>query len=256
MLAAVESRLNGWNDAAANFYAETIAQSSYAKNVAPLLGAALCDVLDIGAGSGELTRRALAFGAHWAAVEPNAAMQERLSAMRNQLQLQRIRLTVHTDSWQSLASGVSAKTVLAANLGATHQDAAVFFDAMRPRATEHMLWVVPAQAGPSTFCLAGFLPLYLHGADTQPAVDRCIADLGSERAPDSVSFADWRYQVSFASTHAAQAHFLDRLGLDRASSRGQEVADFVAHNLRRKSAGLVASCQKRSAVLRWQFHAP
>ena len=144
-----------WDDAQAELYAQTIAQSGYADAVVPLLGGPFADVLDIGAGSGELTHRVLSDGARWSAVEPQPAMQRRLHAQRPSLAPRGIELLLYPQTWQALPCDMVAHTVLAANVGATHHEAARFFDAMRPRAQKNMLWVVAAQHGPSTFLCSG-----------------------------------------------------------------------------------------------------
>ena len=242
-----------WDDDQADFYARTIAQSGYADAVVPCLGGPFADVLDIGAGSGELTSRVLSDGARWMAVEPQAAMQRRLLAQRPKLTTRGIELLLHQQSWQDLPPGLMATTVLAANLGATHHEAARFFDLMRPRAQKNMVWVVAAQQGPSTFCAAGFLPPDLHGANAQPAIDRCLADLGSHRQPHALLFADWDYRVVFPDVAHAQAFYLQRLALPEGSAKGQAVRDFVANHVESLRDGVAASCHKRSAVLRWEF---
>jgi hypothetical protein len=249
--AAIERAASGWGDAPANFYAETIAASDYAARVGPLLCGPWVEVLDVGAGNGVLTRSRLAPGARWIAVEPNAAMGLHLAACRPWLAERRIRLELLPVTWQALPDSVVADQVLAANLGATHHEPLEFFGAMRGRWRRAMHWVAAAQHGPSTFCLAGFLPAELHGADTTPAVERTLAQLGAACAPHSVCFADWAYRCTFADVATAQAHFLDRLGLAADSPRGQEVCAYVARRGRAGPAGLEVGCAKRSAVLTW-----
>jgi hypothetical protein len=242
-----------WNDGLADFYAHTMAESGYADAVVPLMGAPFTEVLDIGAGSGELTRRALADRAVWRAVEPNAAMQRHLMGHAPSLAERGIEVILHPQAWQHLPHTLTAATVLAANLGATHHQAAEFFDAMQPRAQRNMIWVVAAQNGPSTFCAAGFLPPELHRADMTPAVDRCVMDLGRHRQPHSIEYADWEYRVEFSDVAQAQHYFLQRLALDQQGSLGQALQRFVADHVKTSSLGVVASCRKRSAVMRWQF---
>jgi SAM-dependent methyltransferase len=250
-IAAGERAATSWGDPQARFYADTIAASDYAARVGPLLGGDWHEVLDIGAGTGELTRPRLSPGARWIAVEPNAVMAAHLAGLQRQLSERGIVLQLLPVLWQSLAASEAADRLLAANLGATHHEPAAFFEAMRGRWRRTMHWVVAAQRGPSTFCLAGFLPAELHGADTVPAVERTLAALRGSSPPQSVQFADWAYRCTFADAGAAQAHFLDRLGLEADSARGREVCAFVARHGRPVASGLEVGCQKRSAVLTW-----
>jgi hypothetical protein len=117
-----------------------------------------------------------------------------------------------------------------------------------------MHWVVAAQAGPSSFCLAGFLPPELHVCDTRPAFERTLEQLGPERAPDDTRFADWHCRIVFADLPTAQAHFLDRLALAPETAKAVEVCRFVARHALPTAAGIEVSCAKRSAVLTWQAH--
>ena len=114
--------------------------------------------------------------------------------------------------------------------------------------------MVAAQAGPSTFCLAGFLPPELHGADTRPAFERTLEQLGSTRAPDDIRFTDWRCRFVFADLHAAQTHFLDRLALEAGSERARAVLRYIDAHSRLTAAGVEVGCDKRSAVLCWRRH--
>lgn len=249
--AAAVGAASDWGDAQARLYADTIAASDYAARVSPLLGGAWTEVLDIGAGTGELTRPRLSPGARWIAIEPHEVMVRHLVGLRPRLAERRIRLDVLQVAWQALPPSVAGDDLLAANLGATHHEPAAFFEAMRGRWRRAMHWVVAAQHGPSTFCLAGFLPAELHGADTTPAVERTLAALGASRAPRSVRLADWAYRCVFADAAAAQAHFLDRLGLEADSARGREVVAYVARHARPVALGVEVGCAKRSAVLTW-----
>lgn len=243
-----------WDDSQARFYAETLEVSDYVERVAPLLGAHWDDFLDIGAGSGALGARLVCDGGVWKAVEPQPAMQALLDQQRTPLSARGARLELHACTWQALPIAVRARRLLAANLGATHHEAGVFFDAMRARWQDAMQWVVAAQTGPSTFCLAGFLPPELHGSDTQPAFERTLEQLGPDRAPDDIRLADWHCRFVFADLQAAQAHFLNRLGLAPGTAKAVEVCRHVARHATPTTAGVDVGCAKRSAVLSWHAH--
>lgn len=242
----------GWDAAQADFYAETMAHSDYAEAVAPHLRGPVDDFLDVGAGSGLIAGRVLGDGACWTAVEPEPAMQARLRARAAELAARGIRLSLHPTTWAAMPPEAVGEVLMAANLGATHYEAAEFHAAMEPRWRREMVWVVAAQDGPSTFCLAGFLPPELHGAPTQPAVERTLAQLGPGRAPDEMTTVDWSYRVCFPDPATAQAHFLDRLALSADSDRARAIADYVGRHAQMRAEGVTVGCTKRSAILRWR----
>jgi len=246
-----EVQPSGWSDAQARFYAETIASSDYVERVVSLLPGPWPDVLDVGAGSGALVSRLVADGGRWLAVEPQPAMQDLLERLRPALAMRHVDLQVQPCTWQNLPPASRAAGLLAANVGATHHQAAPFFDAVAARWTLSMRWVVSAQTGPSTFCLAGFLPAALHGADTQPAFERALEQLGTTRQPDQVRFVDWHCRFTFADESSAQAHFLDRLGLLPGTLQADEVCGYVHRHARHTTSGCEIGCDKRSAVLAW-----
>jgi hypothetical protein len=240
-----------WGDAEAAWYADTIAATDYVDKVVPCLGAPCWDLLDIGAGSGVLAARMLGDGARWQAVEPQSLMRQRLRLAAAELADRGIRLELFDCTWNGLPRSVNAERLLAANLGDTHHNAVEFFDAMQSRWRRAMQWVLPAQSGPSTFCLAGFLPPELHRADMQPAYERTLAQLGSQRAPQRVAFVDWYFQARFADAEAACEHCIDRLAVSADGSRAQAVRAYVRSHGTAESRGFVIGCAKRSAVLSW-----
>jgi len=245
----------GWNDTQARFYAETIAASDYALRVVPLLTGPWPDVLDVGAGSGALGSRLVADGGRWLAVEPQPAMQDLLEHLRPTLAKRRVELQVWPCTWQTMPPATRAAGLLAAHMGATHHQAASFFDAMAAHRTLSMRWVVAAQAGPSTFCLAGFLPAALHGADMQPAFERALGQLGPTRAPEQILFADWHCRFVFPDRPSAQAHFIDRMALVPGTPQADEVSGYVHRHARPtpsgRGIGYEIGCSKRSAVFCW-----
>ena len=237
----------------ARFYLAMIDQSDYAARIAPLVGDGLLDVLDIGAGGGHITRRCLASGAKWLAVEPNPVMGEALADQRSSLLARGIHLTHLALPWQDLPAPISAQTVQAFNLGASHHTAAEFFAALAGRARREMVWVVPAQDGPSTFCLAGILPPEQHGSDTRPAFERTLEQLSDGDQPNRLDFVDWNCCMNFASPQAAIEHFLSRLHVRQQSDRGRAISKFLISRLKQEGAGHRLVCPKRSAVMRWVF---
>lgn len=252
------SSAQGWHgrvtpEAQARLYLDILEESDYAQRVAPVVGTDYHDVLDIGAGNGVLTRRCLARPARWLAVEPNQAMGAALAALRPGLDMQGIDLTHLPLCWEALPPTVAAETVFAFNIGATHHGAGTLFDSLAGRCQRAMVWVVPAQRGPSTFCLAGFLPPELHGADMTPAHERTLAALSAEQQPNRIDFVDWQCRLCFPSRAAAAAHFLDRLNLESDSAGGRAVVDYLGSRVDPGSEAVRIACAKRSAVMFWTF---
>lgn len=249
----------GWSAAAGNeraqarFYLEMIAQSDYARQLAPVVGQNFSDVLDVGAGGGHLTRQCLTAGAKWLAIEPSRIMGEALAKQRSSLLKSGIHLTHLSLPWQDIPEQTDAQTVFAFNLGATHHEAAKLFEALARRAKREMVWAVPAQHGPSTFCLAGILPPELHGSDTRPAFERTLENLSASHQPVRIYFVDWHCRMTFRSPELAIEHFLTRLDVRLTSDKGQAISDFLRFRLKRDGQGHRLACPKRSAVMRWIF---
>ena len=248
----------GWHgrptpEAQARLYLDLLAESDYAERLAPVVGSDYHDVLDIGAGNGALTRRCLARPSRWLAIEPNAAMGEALAALRPALAALGVDLAHLPLRWEELPDALVAETVFAFNLGATHHESDALFDQLAGRCRREMIWVVPAQRGPSTFCLAGFLPPELHGGEMTPAYERTLARLAAEQQPNGIDFVDWTCRLSFSSRAAAAEHFLERLDLHADSAQGRAVLDYLDTHLAADDAAVRITCAKRSAVLYWTF---
>lgn len=274
---APAARKAGDVSAHARLYLRMMAQSDYAARLAPAVGKNDVDVLDIGAGDGCITCRCLAAGARWRAVEPNPAMGEALAAQAPALAARGIRLEHIAARWQDLPKSVDADAVFAFNIGDSHYAADALFDALAPRARRAMVWIVPAQAAPASFCLAGFLPADFYGdnaVNRQPAVERTLAQLGASRRPAQIDYIDWQCRFNFATRQEAARHFLERLDCSADSARGrallayldralQPVGDFAGNSARNAARnrrncgngrnGWLAACAKRSAVVRWFF---
>lgn len=250
------ARKAGDTSAHARLYLRMMAQSDYASRLAPVVGKNYSDILDIGAGSGSVTRHCLAAGARWCAVEPNPAMGEALAAQIPALTARGIRLEHVAARWQDLPQAVDANTVFAFNIGDNHHAAAALFDALAPRARREMVWIVPAQAAPASFCLAGFLPADFYGdnaANRQPAVERTLEQLGESRQPAQIDYIDWQCRFNFSTRKEAIQHFLERLDCSANSVQGCALLAYLDRALHPAGKGYPVACAKRSAVVRWFF---
>ena len=144
-------------------YAAGIDQSDYVQRVCPLIAPLVQpvgDLLDIGAGGGQLGRALQPVGARWQAIEPSPVMRRRLRRHRS------APARIVARRWEDLTpDGACCDTLLAANIAAPLTEAGRFLDACRVWARRAIVWVVPAQHGPRGLCLAGCLPREWHGED-------------------------------------------------------------------------------------------
>lgn len=241
-----------WSDAEARFYVQGLATSDYLARVGAALTGLLGEVpslLDVGAGTGALGRLLVAPRGRWTAVEPNnfmACLLERHAAAAPG------RRRVIRDVWQNLPScpDLVHEGALAANMGGPIDEADRFVAALRPLARRWLCWTVPAQKGPSRYCLSGFLPPELHGEDAVPGVARALARLGRRYAPDRIAYVDWTFRAVFPDRRAADAHFRARFGGDAAHRRALRA--WLAARLTPTAAGWIAEAEKTTAILVWR----
>jgi len=242
----------------ARLYLRMMDESDYAERLAPVVGTLAGAVLDIGAGAGSLTRHCLAPGAHWLAVEPNPEMGRALESLRAPLSGRGVRVDWIPSRWEDLnresrPGGLKADCAVAFNMGATHHEADRLYDVMRACSPGTMIWVVPAQEAPSSFCLAGYLPEEFWGGACVPAYQKTLEQLGAGRRPDQIEHVDWTCRSSFASRNEVMTYFIDRLDVSGDVAAAAELRAVLARKLERESAGNRVSCSKRSAVLFWRF---
>ncbi len=240
----------------ARLYLKMMDESDYAECLAPVVGPLGGTVLDLGAGAGSLTRHCLVPGAHWLAVEPNQEMGRALGGLRENLSGRGIQVDWIPSYWEDLdrenrLRGLKADYAVAFNMGATHHAADRLYDTMSTSLPETMIWVVPAQEAPSSFCLAGYLPEEFWGETCVPAYRKTLEQLGASRQPDRIEFVDWTCRLNFSSRNTLLDHFLDRLDLSRKPSTVEKLRSALVHKLDCEKTGNVVSCPKRSAVMFW-----
>lgn len=231
-------------------YAAGIDASDYVAHVAPVVRRRvpeIGDLLDIGAGAGQLGRALYVPGGRWTAVEPAAVMRERLAAIEHGP-------TVHACDWQNadVAPG-SHDTVLAANIPAPLQAPGAFLDRCRAWARRTIVWIVPAQHGPRGLCLAGCLPAEWHGEDQTPGVDLVLAGLGPDRQPDVIEQIPWTFALPIDDLDAIARHLADRLGFTADDPRRPALRAHLAGQMTHDPGGPRLEVQKVSAVLVWRL---
>ncbi|WP_449220276.1 class I SAM-dependent methyltransferase [Tistrella mobilis] len=246
-----------WADPDAAFFADQLARSDYARNLGDTLralyGGRPRSLIDIGAGSGLLGQAVIARGGRWCALEPNAHMRGRLAGLaeaRPDLSIE-----IRDAVWQELAPSdpaVPADLVLCANIPGPIGQARALHARTRPLG-RMLAWIVPAQAGPRSWCLSGFLPAHLHGEDITPGDRLALDELGGDLAPDTVHLVPWTFRAVFPDRAAARAHMLDHLGrrghaVDNLEARLDRHLDLA---LVEGGDGVIAEAPKLSAVFLW-----
>ena len=189
-------------------YAAAIDTSNYVARVAPLVRARVADIgdlLDVGAGGGQLGHALGDPHRRWTAIEPSASMQARLAALARPPELLAC-------GWQSADLGPAQHdTVLAATMPAFLETPGIFLARCRAWTRRAVVWVVPAQAGPRGLCMAGCLPAAWHGEDETPGIEIVLRGLSPSEQPDQIAFADWTFTAIVPDLDALATYLADRL---------------------------------------------
>lgn len=229
-------------------YASAIDASDYVAQVAPLIRRrvpAIGNLLDVGAGGGQLGYALRDPAGQWAAIEPSPSMRSRLSALEHPPQLV-------AAGWHE--AGVPPErydTVLAATMPATMDEPEAFLARCRSWARRTVVWVVPAHAGPRGLCFAGCLPLEWHGEDETPGVDIVLRGLSPPSMPQEVSFADWTFTGIIPDLDELATYLADRLGWSAVDDRRASMRAHLALKAKRDPAGFRLEVPRKSAVLVW-----
>lgn len=254
MLRAREASTGGWrrtvwNGADARAYSRALEISTYVGVVARTISASLpktTSLLDIGAGDGRFAEALTLPGARVCAIEPSSAMR---ALLRRRLAGKR-RLTIHDAPWWRFPEH-RHDLGFAANIGAFKADPVGIFTRMR-RSCERMAWVVPAQEGPSSFCLSGLVADWLPRSSGEPVYREVLRLLGPRRAPCRMFMRDWVFARSFRDAAAAAAAVTAWLRQAGADVPQAEIDRRVENRGSCDAWGRVTlSCPKRSAILLW-----
>lgn len=230
-------------------YATGIDTSDYVVRIAPLLRAAvpqIGDLLDIGAGGGQIGAALREHNTTWTAVEPAPVMQARLRAQVPPPNLKPV-------AWRDadLPEGC-ADTVLAANMPAPLTDTRAFLERCRRWARRNIVWLVPAQKGPRGLCLAGCLPRDWHGEDETPGIDIVLRNLPRDDHPAIEARVDWTFSAVVPNVPQIAAYLADRLGWTADDTRRPDLRDRLVAQAVPVPNGYSLSVPRASAVLVWR----
>lgn len=231
-------------------YAAGIDTSDYVRCVAPLITRRvpnIGDLLDIGAGGGQLGLALRTPGACWTAIEPASVMRVRLARFSEPPRV----LACDWEKADVVAGGHD--TVLAANIPPTLERPEVFLARCKSWARQTVIWVVPAQMGPRGLCLAGCLPSTWHGEDETPGVDIVLRGLSSSDQPQEVALTDWTFSAVVSNVESIAAYLADRLGWPEGDLRRPQMIAHLAAKARPHASGFRFDVARRSAILVWRL---
>jgi len=230
-------------------YAAGIDTSDYVARVAPLVRRALPDIgdlLDIGAGGGQLGNALRDPGRRWTTVEPSQNMCARLARFADAPKL-------IASGWETATvQDGDHDTVLGANIPAPLQQSEEFLARCRAWSRRNVVWVVPAQAGPRGLCLAGCLPATWHGEDETPGVDIVLRALPKALHPHSVECAEWTFSAVVPDIDWIATYLADRLGWAADDVRRAQLAAHLAMQAKPDPKGHRLNVFRKSAVLVWR----
>jgi hypothetical protein len=229
-------------------YASAIDTSDYAERLAALVRRAVPtvgDLLDIGAGGGQLGSALRVSGRRWTAIEPNPNMQSRLA---------RIDLAprVIACGWEEAdVPRASHDTVLAATIAAPVRAPRAFLSRCLAWTRRSVVWVVPAHRGPRGLVFAGCLPAEWHREDETPGVDIVLRTLTPEQHPRLLATTEWTFSGVIADLDGFASYLADRLGWADADPRRPEIAAHLRNQAKPDTAGYRLEIPRKSAVLVW-----
>jgi SAM-dependent methyltransferase len=231
-------------------YAAAMDASDYVATVAPLVRRVapdIGDLLDVGAGGGQLGHALRPANARWTAIEPSPTMRRRLVRFSDPP-------VVLSCGWETsdIASGTH-DTVLAATMPATMENPGTFLKHCRRWVRRQVVWVVPAQDGPRGLCFAGCLPRHWHGEDETPGVDVTLRGLPPADQPHQVDFAEWTFTGVIENLIELASFLADRRGWPTDDIRRTALAAHLSAQAKPHAKGFCLEIARRSAVLVWRL---
>ena len=229
-------------------YAGAIDTSDYVAKIAPLVSClvpAVGDLLDVGAGGGQLGHALRERGRKSTAIEPSPSMRARLAQLAPPPE-------VIAQGWQDAeVAAAGHDTVLAATMPAFLDEPEVFLARCRGWTRRNIVWIVPAHAGPRGLCFAGCLPLAWHGEDETPGIDIVRRGLAPASQPREIAFIDWTFSGIVADLPRLARYLADRLGWPAGDPRRADLRIHLAARATPTAAGLRLDIPRKSAVCVW-----
>ncbi len=229
-------------------YASAIDASDYVARVVSVVRRfvpSTGELLDVGAGGGQLGAALQERPHGWSAIEPSPTMRARLAKLH-------VPPRIVPLGWEvaDVAPGAH-DTVLAATMPALFDQPERFLERCRAWARRTVVWVVPAHRGPRGLCFAGCLPSAWHGEDETPGLDIVLGGLSPAAKPDRIGFIDWTFSGVVKDLATLSAYLADRLGWSETDARRAELVAHLAAQARPDAAGRRLDVPRKSAVLVW-----
>jgi hypothetical protein len=229
-------------------YASAIDTSNYVAKLAPLVRRMVPEIgelLDVGAGGGQLGAALRDPALPWTAIEPSPVMRRRLARLDAPPRIVEA-------GWQAAEVPDRAHdTVLAATMPAFFDCAEAFLERCRAWARHTVVWVVPAHAGPKGLCFAGCLPREWHREDETPGIEVVMRGLAPTSRPQEAAFVDWTFTGIVPDLDELSHWLAGRLGWGEADERRAQLRAHLAVQATRVTRGFRLDIFRRTAVLVW-----
>lgn len=230
-------------------YAEGVDTSNYVDNVATVIIqqiATIGDLLDVGAGGGQLGFRLHNENKKWVAIEPDTYMGKRLASFA-------ACSAVIASGWQEVQhlTKQSFDTVLAANMIAPQADAINFLARCRFWTRNAIVWIVPSQRGPKQLCLAGCLPSEWVNEGHETGYERVMSQLPEVDYPMHTSMVDWTFTYKTNNIEQVATHMANQLGWDANDKRRLAMRDHLYNSAVKQNEDYYLEVPKQSAILIW-----
>lgn len=233
---------------ALELYASAIDASDYVAKIAPLvhrLVPEIGELLDVGAGGGQLGAALRDPKRPWSAVEPSPTMQRRLRGLPDPPR-------VVEAGWQDAGVSDGAHdTVLAATMPAFFDHPEAFLARCRAWARRTIVWIVPAHRGPKGLCFAGCLPSEWHREDETPGIDIVMRGLAAPSRPQQLHLVDWTFSGIVPDLEILAAWQAARLGWAEDGPRRARLVDHLRSQATPVAGGFRLDIPRKTAVLVW-----
>lgn len=230
-------------------YAEGINHSNYIQCVAPLIKNVLTnigDLLDVGAGAGQLGASLSSSEKQWVTIEPDPYMRNCLKQYPNCSQ-------IIASGWQEVTDlpAQSFDTVLAANMIAPQAQANQFLERCRYWSRNAIIWLVPSQRGPKNLCLAGCLPEEWINEENVTGYGKVISQLSISDYPDHTLTADWTFNYITNNIDQIATHMANQLDWGKTDLRRTAMRDHLYNQSIREGQNYHLQVAKQSTILIW-----